>query len=160
MRAAQVTSLQTQRPDPSPLPGTPIQDCCNVAGGWAGLRCRTAVASSVEEATAGGSWSWVSAEVQPVASAEPECNHQLVSPAGSGRARYRGGLDARVDRAADRSKWRWLIPAWLVGLGLIVVSGLLPSAVGYVVILGACVLLGAALGRHGGDPHGLRDHRQ
>lgn len=50
--------------------------------------------------------------------------------------------------------------AWLVGLGLIVVSGLLPPAVGYVVILGACVLLGAALGAHGGNPGGLRDHRQ
>jgi hypothetical protein len=55
---------------------------------------------------------------------------------------------------------RWLIPAWLAGLGLVVVSGLLPSAVGYVVILGACVFLGVVLGAQGGDPSGLRDHRQ
>lgn len=69
-------------------------------------------------------------------------------------------MDARVDRLADRSKSRWLILAWLAGLGLVVVSGLLPSAVGYVIILGACVFLGAMLGAHGGDPSGLRDHRQ
>lgn len=49
---------------------------------------------------------------------------------------------------------------WVFGLGLVVVSGLLPSAVGYVVILGACVFLGYALGAHTGDPRGLRDHRQ
>lgn len=90
----------------------------------------------------------------------PECDHYLVSPAGSGRARFRGGLDAGVDRPGHRFKWRWLIVAWLVGLGLIVVSGLLPPAAGYVVILGACVLLGAALGAHGGNSRGLRDHRQ
>ena len=40
------------------------------------------------------------------------------------------------------------------------VSGLLPSAVGYVLILGACGLIGAVLGAHGGNPRGLRDHRQ
>jgi hypothetical protein len=50
--------------------------------------------------------------------------------------------------------------AWLAGLGLVVVSGLLPSAVGYVVILAACVLIGAVLGAYGGDSSGLRDHRQ
>ena len=53
-----------------------------------------------------------------------------------------------------------MILAWLAGLGLIVVSDLLPPAVGYAVILVACVLFGAVLGGHGGDPSGLRDHRQ
>jgi hypothetical protein len=65
-----------------------------------------------------------------------------------------------VYRLADRSKSRRLIVAWLAGLGLVAVSGLLPSAVGYVLILGACVLIGAVLGGYGGDPSGLRDHRQ
>ena len=63
-------------------------------------------------------------------------------------------------RHPARSKWRWLILAWLFGLGLVVVSGLLPSAVGYLVILGTCVFLGSVLGAHTGDPSGLRDHRQ
>lgn len=55
---------------------------------------------------------------------------------------------------------RWLIGAWLVGLGLVVLSGLLQSALGYVVILGACVFLGCALGAAAGVPAGLREHRQ
>jgi len=83
-----------------------------------------------------------------------------MSPAGSGRAQFRGGRGARVDRHRARSSWRWLLLAWLLGLGLVVVSGLLPSAVGYVVILGACVFLGSVFGAHTGDPSGLRDHRQ
>jgi hypothetical protein len=83
-----------------------------------------------------------------------------VSPAGSGIARFHGGLSVRGDRAADRPNTRLLILAWLAGLGLIVVSGVLPSAVGYVVILGACVFMGVVLGAHGGDTSGLRDHRQ
>ncbi len=83
-----------------------------------------------------------------------------MSPAGSGKAQFRSGLGAFVDRHPDRSKSRWLILVWLVGLGLIAVSGLLPSSVSYGVILGACVLLGAVLGAHGGDPSGLRHHRQ
>jgi hypothetical protein len=53
-----------------------------------------------------------------------------------------------------------MILAWLAGLGLVVVSGLLPAVVGYVVLLGACVLIGSVLGAYGGDPSGLRDHRQ
>ena len=53
-----------------------------------------------------------------------------------------------------------MIVAWLAGLGLVVGSVVLPAAVGYLVILGACVLLGAVLGAHGADPSGLRDHRQ
>jgi hypothetical protein len=83
-----------------------------------------------------------------------------MSPAGSGKAQFRGGLVAFVDRHPDRFKSRWPILASLVGLVLIVVSGLLPPSTGYVVILGACVFLGAALGAHGGDPSGLRHHRQ
>ena len=86
-----------------------------------------------------------------------------MSPAGSGRAQFHGRLGARDDHHADRFKshhLRWLIFAWLAGVGLIVVSGMLPPAVGYVVILGACVFLGAVLGAHGGDLSGLRDHRQ
>jgi hypothetical protein len=83
-----------------------------------------------------------------------------MSPAGSGKAQFRRGLGAFVDRHPDRSKARWLIPAFLVGLGLIVVSGLAAPLVGYVVILGTCVFLGVVLGGHGGDPSGLRHHRQ
>ncbi|HXO09162.1 MAG TPA: hypothetical protein VN880_14070 [Solirubrobacteraceae bacterium] len=83
-----------------------------------------------------------------------------MSPAGSGRARFRGGLGARIYRLADRSKSRRMILAWLAGLGLVVLSGLLPFAVGYVLILGACVLIGAVLGAYGGDPSGLKNHRQ
>jgi hypothetical protein len=103
--------------------------------------------------------------VRPLGVPGSGCNHYLMSPAGSGRARFHGRLGARVDHHADRFKshhqqMRWLIPAWLAGLGLVVVSGLLPSAVGYVVILGACVFLGVVLGAQGGDPSGLRDHRQ
>jgi hypothetical protein len=87
-------------------------------------------------------------------------NHYLMSPAGSGKAQFRGGQGACLDRHPARSKWRWLMLAWLFGLGLVVVSGLLPSAVGYLVILGTCVFLGSVLGAHTGDPSGLRDHRQ
>jgi hypothetical protein len=83
-----------------------------------------------------------------------------MSPAGSGKAQFRSGPGAFVDRHSDRFKARWSIVASLVGFGLIVVSGLLPPSVGYLVILGACVFLGVALGRHGGDPSGLRQHRQ
>lgn len=83
-----------------------------------------------------------------------------MSPAGSGKAQFRGGQCARVDRHPARSKWRRLILAWLFGLGLVVLSGLLPSAIGYVVILGTCVFLGSVLGAHTGDPSGLKDHRQ
>jgi hypothetical protein len=50
---------------------------------------------------------------------------------------------------------------WLFGLVLVLASGLLPSAVGYVLILGACVLLGSELGAAiPCNPSGLRDHRQ
>jgi hypothetical protein len=83
-----------------------------------------------------------------------------MSPAGSGRAQFRGGQGTYLDHHPARFKCRWLIFAWLIGLGLVVVSGLLPSAVGYLVILGACVFLGSVLGAHTGDPTGLRDHRQ
>ena len=83
-----------------------------------------------------------------------------MSPAGSGKAQFRGGLGAYIDRHPARSKWQWLVLGWLFGLGLVVVSGLLPSAVGYVVILSACVFLGSVLGASTGDPSGLRDHRQ
>jgi hypothetical protein len=83
-----------------------------------------------------------------------------MSPAGSGKAQYRGGQRACLDRHPARSKWRWLVAAWLFGLGLVVVSGLLPAVAGYLVILGSCVLLGSVLGAHTGDPSGLRDHRQ
>lgn len=83
-----------------------------------------------------------------------------MSPAGSGKAQFRRGLGAYVDRHPARSKWQWLVVAWLLGLGLVVVSGLLPSAAGYGVIIGACVLLGSVLGAGTGDPGGLSDHRQ
>jgi hypothetical protein len=83
-----------------------------------------------------------------------------MSPAGAGKAQFRGGPVAFVDRHPDRFKSRRPILASLVGLVLIVVSGLLPPSVGYLVILAACVLLGAVLGGHGGDPSGLRQHRQ
>jgi hypothetical protein len=83
-----------------------------------------------------------------------------MSPAGSGKAQFRGGQGPWVDRHLARFKWQRLVLAWLFGLGLVVVSGLLPSAVGYVVILGACVFLGSVFGAHTGDPSGLRDHRQ
>lgn len=53
-----------------------------------------------------------------------------------------------------------MIVAWLIGIGLVVISDLLPAALEYVVILGACVLLGAVIGAYGGEPSGLRDHRQ
>lgn len=85
-------------------------------------------------------------------------NHYFMSPAGSGRAQFRGGLGRYVERHPAR--FRWLIVAWLFGLGLVVISGLVPSAVGYVVIICACVFLGSVLGAHTGDPSGLRDHRQ
>ena len=87
-------------------------------------------------------------------------DNRVVSPAGSGRDRFHGGLGARAYRLIDRSKPRRMILAWLAGLGLVVVSGWLPLAVGLVVILGACVLMGAVLGAYGGEPSGLRDHRQ
>jgi len=83
-----------------------------------------------------------------------------MSPAGSGEAQFRLGLVAQVDRHAARPKWQWLVSAWLFGLGLVMVSGLLPPAVGYLVIVTACVLLGSVLGARTGDPSGLRDHRQ
>lgn len=83
-----------------------------------------------------------------------------MSPAGSGKAQFWGGLSSYVDRHPARCRWQRLILAWLLGLGLLLVSGLLPSAVGYVLILGACVFLGSVLGAHTGDPGGLRDHRQ
>ncbi len=102
--------------------------------------------------------------VQPLAVPGFGCNHHAMSPAGSGRAQFHSRLSARVGHHADRfnshhQQTRWLISAWLVGLGLVVVSGLLPSAVGYVVILGSCVFLGA-VGAPSGDPSGLRDYRQ
>jgi hypothetical protein len=53
-----------------------------------------------------------------------------------------------------------MVLAWLAGLGLVVLSGVLPAAAGYVVILGACVLIGVVLGAYGGDPSGLKNHRQ
>jgi hypothetical protein len=83
-----------------------------------------------------------------------------MSPAGSGNAQFRSGERACPDRHPARSKWRWLILTWLFGLGLVVVSGLLPAVVGYLVILGSCVFLGSVFGAHTGDPSGLRDHRQ
>lgn len=83
-----------------------------------------------------------------------------MSPAGSGKAQFRGGLGAYADRHPARTKWGRLILAWLFGLGLVLFSSLLPPAVGYVAILGACVWLGSTLGAHTGDPSGLRDHRQ
>jgi hypothetical protein len=83
-----------------------------------------------------------------------------MSPAGSGKSHFRGGLGAYIRRHPARSKWQLLVLAWLLGLGLVVVSGLPPSAVGYGVILSACVFLGFALGALAGDPSGLRDHRQ
>jgi hypothetical protein len=83
-----------------------------------------------------------------------------MSPAGSGKAQFRAGLAACVDRHTARSKWLWLVLAYLFGLGLVVVSGLPPSVVGYAVIVSACVFLGSVLGAHTGDPSGLRDHRQ
>jgi hypothetical protein len=83
-----------------------------------------------------------------------------MSPAGSGKAQFRYGPGTYVGRHRARSRWQRLAVAWLVGLTLVVVSGLLPSAVGYGVMVGACVLLGAVLGAGTGDPSGLRDHRQ
>jgi hypothetical protein len=53
-----------------------------------------------------------------------------------------------------------MILGWLAGLALILVSGWLPPVVGLAVILAACVLMGSVLGAYGGDPSGLRDHRQ
>ena len=53
-----------------------------------------------------------------------------------------------------------MVLAWVTGIGFIVGSEVLPPVVGYLVILCACVLLGVVLGGHGGDPGGLRDHRQ
>jgi hypothetical protein len=84
----------------------------------------------------------------------------LMSPAGSGNAQFRGGQRAPVDHHPARSKWRWLVLAWLFGLGLVVISGLLPAVLGYLVILGSCVFLGSVLGATTGDLSGLRDHRQ
>lgn len=69
-------------------------------------------------------------------------------------------MGAHIAGLPARSTCRWLILVWLFGLGLVVLSGLLPSAVGYVVIFGACVFLGSVLGAHTGNPRGLRDHRQ
>jgi hypothetical protein len=83
-----------------------------------------------------------------------------MSPAGSGKAQFRGGQGARAGRQRARSKGRRLILAWLVGVSLVVLSGMLPPAVGYVVILIACVFLGSVLGANTGDPTGLRDHHQ
>jgi hypothetical protein len=102
---------------------------------------------------------WPSCGSSALAVARSGWDHRLVSPAGSGKAQFRGGLAAHVGRHPARSTWQWLVLAWLFGLGLVVVSGLFPSAVGYVVILSACLVLGSVLGAPG-DPSGLRDHRQ
>jgi hypothetical protein len=59
-----------------------------------------------------------------------------------------------------RQRARWLILAWLGGLVLVLLSGLLQTAIGYVVILGACVFLGVVLGAPAGDTEGLKEHRQ
>jgi hypothetical protein len=83
-----------------------------------------------------------------------------MSPAGSGKAQFRGGQGAPAGRQRARSKGRRLILAWLVGVSLVVLSGMLPPAAGYVVILIACVFLGSVLGANAGDPTGLRDHHQ
>ena len=83
-----------------------------------------------------------------------------MSPAGSGRAQFRVGPSAYVGRRRARSTWPWLVLAWVFGLGLVVLSGLLPSAAGYGVIVCACVFLGSVLGARTGDPSGLKDHRQ
>ena len=54
-----------------------------------------------------------------------------------------------------------MIAAWLLGVGLIVVSDdVFPPVGTYVVIVVACVLLGSAVGAFGVDPRGLKDHRQ
>jgi hypothetical protein len=82
-----------------------------------------------------------------------------MSPAGSGKAQFRGGLGAYVG-THPRPKWLWPVFAWLLGLGLVVGSGLLPPAAGYMVIVGACVFLGFVLGGRTGEPSGLRHHRQ
>ncbi len=83
-----------------------------------------------------------------------------MSPAGSGKAQFRSGLVAYVGRHPARATWRWLILSCMFGLALVVISGLLPAALGYLVLLGVCVFLGVALGAHTGDPTGIREHRQ
>ena len=59
-----------------------------------------------------------------------------------------------------RQRARWLILAWLGGLVLVLLSGLLQTAIGYVVILGACVFLGVVLGAPARYTEGLKEHRQ
>ncbi len=62
---------------------------------------------------------------------------------------------------SDR-RWggQWFVLVLAVGLGLVWVSGVLPSTPGYVVIVGVCIFLGYVLREFVGDPSGLKDHRQ
>jgi hypothetical protein len=65
--------------------------------------------------------------------------------------------------SAKRSwQWRglWVILILALGLGLILVSGLIPPVAGYILIVGVCAFLGLALGALIRNPPGLRDHRQ
>jgi hypothetical protein len=66
----------------------------------------------------------------------------------------------RAGRVVGWCRSQRLVLAWLVGLALIAVSGMLSATLGFVVILCACVLMGSVLGTYGGDPSGLRNHRQ
>jgi hypothetical protein len=86
-----------------------------------------------------------------------------MSPAGSGRAEFRETPVVTRDRLADRlrvqrRRARWVMP--LAGLGLVAVSGVFSTIVGYVVIVVGCALLGDGLGACGGNAGGLRQHRQ
>jgi hypothetical protein len=83
----------------------------------------------------------------------------VMSPAGAGNAHFHGRVSEHISRQRARSRW-WPALAWLVTVGVLVVPGLLPSAVRYVVLVGACAFLGTVLGGHAGDPNGLKHHRQ
>lgn len=48
----------------------------------------------------------------------------------------------------------------LLGLGLVLLSGLFPPLEAYAVLLAACVLIGRGLGAVVQSTPGLRDHRQ
>ena len=66
----------------------------------------------------------------------------------------------RARRVVGWCRSQRLVLDWLGGLGLIAVSGILSATLGFVVILCASVLMGSVLGTYGGDPTGLRNHRQ
>jgi hypothetical protein len=48
----------------------------------------------------------------------------------------------------------------MVGLGLVAIAGALPPTIGYVTLIGACLLLGWGLPKPVRNTIGLRQHRQ